>query len=366
MAEEKILDRVAKLLERANHKNTDAPERDACLKKADSLMMQHQIDEAMLSARTAGRSAPAEPIVAEAVFVNKEDEFYGVLAHVISVFMGLCKVRVIVSESYDRDAEGDLIWSEGGLIRKNTLKICGFPDDVEYFRMLWTSAFLVFSSKLSPRWDNAHTLAWNIRVQKESGVKWGSIYDLAKANGWSGYRRAGKVPVDTPVVDAALQDVAGEQERGSMDLTDTFQMPPSWLQRVARCPADKGYFKKLYELQCRHDGIEATNHTQRNAAYRESYAYGFLAEIRDRVGEMHRIREQHVASVGGAQIALRDRDSIVKDFFRNMFPMTEGIQSNRRHDVEGAGSAAGHIAGKNVDLLGGRNRMGGDKKALEG
>lgn len=358
MAEEKILDRVAKLLERANHKNTDAPERDACLKKADSLMMQHQIDQAMLSARTAGRSAPVEPVVTEAVFVPQSDEFYGVLASVVGVFMRLCKIRAIVLTGYERDEYGQFVYRDDELVQKCTLKICGFPDDVEYFRMLWTGAFLVFSSKLYPRWDNAHTLAWNVRHQKESGTKWGGIYDLAKANGWSGYRRAGKVPVDTPVVDTELDDFSERSKE--------WDIPPAWSHPVARCPADNGYFKRLYKLQCTLDGVEATNHTQRNAAYRESYAYGFLAEIQMRVIGMERIRQQHVASVGGAQVALRDRSLIVLDFFQKMFPSSESIESTRRHGVEDAGSAAGHLAGKNVDLLGGRNRMGGEKRALEG
>lgn len=360
MAEEKILDRVAKLLERANHKNTDAPERDTCLKMADKLMMQHQIDEAMLAARSIGKEVRRNPIVADAVFVSSKDEFFSVLAKVSSAFSRLCKVRVIVSQAYARDENNRLVFdNDSEIVQQNTLKICGFSDDVEYFRMLWTGAFLVFSSKLSPRWDNSETLAWNIRQQKESGVKWGSIYDIAKANGWSGYRRAGKVPVDTPVVDLELDDFSERSKE--------WDIPPAWSHPVARCPADKGYFKKLYGLQCELDGVPATNHTQRNAAYRESYAWGFLAEIEQRCIEMRRVREQHVASTGGAEIALRDGLLIVSDFFNNMFPNQESLNtSGPRHGTETAGSAAGHLAGRNVDLLGGRNRMGGDKKALEG
>lgn len=355
MAEEKILDRVAKLLERANHKNTGAPERDACLKKADMLMMQHQIDEAMLATRRVGAQR-SEPIVGEAVFVRKDDEFYEVLTKVVSVFMNLCKVKVLVSTGYEKDANGSYSYP---LVEKNALKICGFPDDVEYFRMLWTGAFLVFSGKLSPRWDNSQTLAWNIRAQKESGTKWGVIYDLALANGWSGYRRVGKVPVDTPVIDPHLPSTP-EQEKVAGAFYDS-------LLPVGRCPKDGGYFKKLYELQCKLVGVEPTNHTQRNAAYRESYAYGFLAEIQQRAIEMRRIREQHVASTGGAAVALRDRSMIVLDFFSEMFPNNEIIKtSGPRHGTEEAGSAAGHLAGKNVDMLGGRNRMGDDKKAIGG
>lgn len=359
MAEEKILDRVAKLLERANHKNTDAPERDVCLRMADKLMMQHQIDEAMLAARSVGKEVRRNPIVADAVFVSSKDEFFSVLAKVSSEFSRLCKVRLIVSQGYARDENNRLIYdSDSSIVEKNSLKICGFPDDVEYFRMLWTGAFLVFSSKLSPRWDNSETLAWNIRQQKESGVKWGSIYDIAKANGWSGYRMPGKVNVNTPVRGQPFATPSFSNEDLSMPM-----LPIS----VDRCPADKGYFKKLYELQCKLDGVEATNHTQRNAAYRESYAWGFLAEIQQRCIEMRRVRDQHVASSGGAEIALRDGWQIVSDFFRNMFPTQESLNtSGPRHGTETAGAAAGHLAGRNVDLLGGRNRMGGEKRALEG
>lgn len=349
MAEEKILDRVAKLLERANHKDANPNERDSCLKKADALMAQHQIDAAMLDARNIGKSAPSAPVMGEAVFVNREDEFFGVLAKVAGAFLGLCKIKGIVQSGYKRDDAGLFVYENDMLVMQTTLKLCGFADDVEYFRMLWTGAFLVFSSKLYPRWDNAHTLARNIRTQKEAGTKWGSIYDLAKANGWSGYRRPGKVSVDEPSWGPYGSEL---NALGAIE--------------VGRCPADKGYFKKLYELQCKLDVVEATNHTQRNAAYRESYAYGFLAEIQTRIMEMQRIRNQNVARTGGAEVALRDRSQIVLEEFRKMFPSSESIQVYRQHGTEDAGSAAGHVAGKNVDLLGGRNRMGGEKRALEG
>lgn len=339
MPEDKILDRVSHLLERANHKDANPNERDACLKKADELMMRHQISQAMLAGRTAGQRA-SEPIVASMVFVHDDDEFFPELTRVISVFARLCKVRPIV------------------MMSRSEIRVVGFPDDIEYFRMLWTGAFMVFSNKLSPRWDNSQTLAWNIRAQKEAGVKWPVIWDLAKSNGWSGYRAPGKVDVYAPVIGLYSSEnfKAGEVAH---DITN--KLPIS----VGRCPKDGGYFKRLYEKQCELDGVPATNHTQRNAAYRASYAIGFLNEIQDRVLEMENIRGQYVAKTGGAEVALRDHGQIVSEFFRNLFPNSESISTPIRHGTEEAGVAAGHLAGKNVDLLGGRNRMGGTKRELE-
>lgn len=336
MAEEKILDRVAKLLERANHKGTGAEERDVCLKKADELMMRHQIDEAMLAGRTGDK--PSEPVMAEMHAPSDNDEFFPVLGKVVGAFQTLCKVRVVFSKTRD---------PEDAMKTTPVLKVVGFPDDVSYFQMLWTGAYLVFSSKLYPRWDNTHTLAWNVKAQKEAGTKWGVIYDLAVANGWSGYRRGGRIDPLCPVVDPDIETVEGRQP-------------------VGRCPADKGYFKRLYQEQCKLEGVDSTNHTQRNAAYRESYAYGFLDEISTRILQMMDIRNQHVSKTIGAELALRDRSLTVQEWFLKMFPNSQSMDlSGRKYGTETAGSLAGHEAGRNVDLLAGRSRMGGTKAAIQ-
>lgn len=339
MAEQRILDKVSALLERANHKDANPNERDECLRLADKMMGKYSIEQAMLDAhRQRNGQAASEPTTEEMSFVRSDDEFYPVLMQVITTLMTLCSVRVVLTLG-------------------NQMKVVGFPDDIEYFRMMWTGSFLVFSNKLNPRWDNDYTLAANIRRMKESGVKWPVIWDLAKSNGWLGWRLPGKVDVMTPVVGMYALPFGGENK------DEAGRLPVE----VGRCPKDGGYFKRLYEKQCELDGVQPSNHTQRHTAYRESYAYGFLREIQGRTRELMTLRQQQIHDVGGAQVALRSRMSLVDALYELLFGnrLVTVRPDGRKHEEEAAGNAAGHAAGREVDMLGGRNRMGGRRMEIE-
>lgn len=85
-ADDRMLDRIRKLLARAEHPATPPAEAEACSAKAAALMSRHLIDQAMLESRTPITSAPvtkivvAEPpyAVAKAVLLNEVAKSFGI------------------------------------------------------------------------------------------------------------------------------------------------------------------------------------------------------------------------------------------------------------------------------------------------
>src|SRR5690349_12077552 len=128
----KILDRIQALLDKANHPNTGDAEREAYLAKAAELMAAHRIEEAALRARNVARGFAEtkrnQPTDIRLDWVSGTDEFYPVHQAIVGALARLTGVK--------------LVHLGGG-----KLHVIGYPDDVDFFRMLWLSTHLTFSSK---------------------------------------------------------------------------------------------------------------------------------------------------------------------------------------------------------------------------
>jgi hypothetical protein len=149
--------------------------------------------------------------------------------------------------------------------------LVGFPEDVEYVQMLWTSAHLTFVSKIDPSWDSSRTVDENVKILKEAGRKWGYIAEQANTNGFE-------------------------------------------------CTANDGRLKAAYRRQCKAEGVPATAHTQRHAAYRAAFAQSFSYTIYSRLQRMRAANAETVASTPGSALALRDRMSDVNEMLYQLFP----------------------------------------------
>lgn len=145
--------------------------------------------------------------------------------------------------------------------------VIGFPSDIAYFEMVWTGAYLTFVARMDPRWNKAQTEEENVYRLKEAGVRW--------------------------------QDIA---EMGGFD----------W--------PDGGKIIRIYKRYCREHGLTATNHTQRNAAYRLSYARAFVNRINERIESQVTARHEQVKQTAGAELALRDRADVVNEAMYQRFP----------------------------------------------
>jgi hypothetical protein len=354
MGEEKdqsgVMRKIMALMERGNHPNTSQQERESCFEKADAMMGKYRVDAAMLL-EASGVKQRRTAIKRTVPFVSEDNEFNALLGQCAAVLAQLASVRIVMVPKF-------------GDYKGRELTVVGMPHDCDYYELLWMNAYMTFSSRLFPKWDRSKTLAWNITRQKEAGIKWGNIYDLAVRNGWSRYRKPGRIYVDVwsygdddPSEFGSCRLI--QESDGTISpvpIKDTYMMREDNLfnVRVDRCPNDGGYFKRLYELQCVQEGTAATGHTTKNAAYRESYAVSFVREISVRSRDLLYKRQTLERGTPGAQVALRDVRYLVDDLYNELFPpnaVKTGESYKRKYDTDLNGSAIGTRAGQEVALM---------------
>lgn len=61
--------------------------------------------------------------------------------------------------------------------------IVGYEGDVRYTEFLWTAAYLMFSTRIDPTWDEARTPEENIFLMRNAGIERRVIADKAWGNG---------------------------------------------------------------------------------------------------------------------------------------------------------------------------------------
>ncbi len=291
MADEKLLDKVQGLINKANGTDNEH-ERDAFLSHADLLMRKHKIDEAILRARAGNAGARQQlnlPVHDKFEWVPRHDEFWNAHADVVGSLAVLCEVKLVFTGE--------------------SLSVFGMAPDVAYFRMLWTSAYLTFSARLFPKWSKTLTTGENIKMLAESGMKWVPMWQEARANG---------------------------------DLMD-----------VACPPKDNGKMKRLYAKACKDVGEEKMKLTHAAQTYRDSYALAFSETISTRALRLRAQRDG--LSVGGAELVLKSDADAIENLLRETYPhLTYGGRTGRslRGGV-GAGSSRGAAAGNSVDFSSG-------------
>lgn len=252
-----MLDRVARLIEQAEQfrRHNEEGSASAALARADAIMLKYAIDRSMAEAARKDPSERQTPISKKIPFVSEWSEFYEGLQLMICNIAKHCRVKVVT----------------GPQLVEPIATLVGFPEDVEYCQMLWTSVYLQFVSKIDPKWDPELSAEENVKILKDAGRKWGRIAEDANAHGFP-------------------------------------------------CTANDGRLKAAYRRQCRIEGVEPTAHTQRHVAYRASYAKAFSARIAARLREQRKAQEETVAATPGSAVALRDRFADVLQAFYELFP----------------------------------------------
>jgi len=248
-----ILDKVSKLVEKAEdfRRHGEHGSADAALALADKMMVKYAIDAALLE-QSRPKNERETPVSVDIAFPEEhafEDDLSFMLFSIVS--HARCKA---------------IIRAWGG---KAT--VVGFPADVEYARLLWTSTYLAFVSKLDPSWDASRPADENIKILKEAGRKWGEIAVQANGHGFA-------------------------------------------------CAPNDGKLKAAYRRQCKLEGVDPQPHTQRHAAYRAAYAEGFQRTIRYRLAAQSAAAEDVVSNTAGSAVALRDRFADVNEAYYEMFP----------------------------------------------
>lgn len=156
------LDKIAKLIERANRAGSDA-EREACLAKADEMMTKYAIDRAFLEANKT-RMEKEHPTSIDIDFIRSGEPWFDDFRRLLAEVAESARIRCAV--------------------RSGKAFLVGFSDDIEYARMLWSGIYLQFVSRIDPSWNTSLSAEENIKILKEAGRKWGYIADTANAHGF--------------------------------------------------------------------------------------------------------------------------------------------------------------------------------------
>lgn len=254
--EDKILLKVRKMLDLANHANTGAAEREAFLAKADEMMVKHAIDAAMLDA-TLNINQRRAPVVETVPMWDK----HSVHAQRFStVLREVCKtVRVRCNEKYEWDTTDQ------------NVTLVGFNDDVQYAQLLFTNIQFAFIGAVKPTWDMARGFDANVAACRESGMAWEEI------------ARAGMR--------------AGDPE--------------------ARWP-DGGTLGRAVARDCKKRGVPIPKVT-RHAAYANTFSEAFVTRICARLEELRDAGEEQ-AKGSGAELVLVHAAEQVDDAFFELFP----------------------------------------------
>lgn len=272
---ESIISKVQKLLERADHPGTSAEERDACIRKADAMMLKYQIDQAMLDA------------------TKKPEER-----------------RTPISDQFRFDVNPDFVYQFqtmlGSLGRANGVRVAskwdgsatlvGYQEDVEWLKLLTMQVFREFVVKISPSWNDSLSVDDNVKTLKEAAWKW--------------------------------VDIAIEMHKRGLWPSDK-RLPPN----------DGGYLIRAYKRACKAQGVEPDMKTQNHEGYRYAFIESFTNRIVNRANEIYTSKQEAAAERGtGTELALRDAGAYVDDLFYRLFP-SMSPEARARRQAEAAEAA---------------------------
>lgn len=312
---DKTMDKIQALLNQANDVGLDSAEGKLFLAKAQELKHKHDIDDIMLRIRSeniAERDAKRKTVTAEWIdVVPITDEFLDSYTDMAVHLASLCDVMLV--RGHD--------WATGMM----QLHVVGYPKDIQYFRMLLVSCQIAFSAKLFPEWDAGKSAGHNIRMLAESGIKWGTIYERARAAGDPLMRRK--------------RGGNGEME----------EVPPP--------PNDGGFMKREMGKAYAAEGLEKPKLRHGVQNYRDSFAAGFVGALSSSISKMRMEKRRAENAAGdGVSLVLSSDANAVKDYFESLYPpgsLSAGRATRKMKAGYGAAAERGAAAGRSVDLKGG-------------
>jgi hypothetical protein len=298
---EDTLRKIRAILDKANNTNF-GEERDAFLQKADDLMLKYAIEEAELE-------------LLKPAHEREKPEVRTI--DICSADSPIRDALVNMGSSIARHARGKPVFTGLSSPRKYKLpikmKVVGFPSDLDYVEMLFTSLMIQMSGDLEPKPDPLLSYPENLAMLKDSGLKWERIHELLE-NG-------------------------GITNRGP------------WERRVGvKFTAD-------YRKFCEDTGHERNMTSP--ITYQKNFTAGFASRIASRLEEIRKVQDQHKEQ-GSQALVLFDRKGEVDDAFRKEFPSVSNV-APARTKYDDAARRKGGVAGSRADL--GGSKLAG-RKAL--
>lgn len=166
---DKLLRRVQALLAQADHPNTEAIEANTFRAKAEALMYQYRIDEAMLAQATpAGLELKPEWRTWDICEAHSEfSNHYRLLARSVCDHVGIRQVF--------KQAAKPVVDPDTGLTTHHaTMYYCeavGYEAELRIAEVLYTECMLAFQTKLEPRFNAALSNEENAYIMRSAGME---------------------------------------------------------------------------------------------------------------------------------------------------------------------------------------------------
>lgn len=367
--------KVQALMDRADSTTFEA-ERDSCLAKADAMMAAYAIEqfELDMAKPTGSRQKPEQR-----------------------------KFTLPHSGDWDLDREYQTLFSQMvrhvGAIHVDwhdgAYRVIGFPSDLDWLDWLYQNVRLHMLSTMMPKPNRDLTMAENIALLKETGIKWQEIYEKMVAT----------FPDDPHF---SRQAVTSQQyvERcewwgdSRAPFEEGYWFTQNWLRvgsRIFVKKVSKGvgvWFTKVYTEHCTRNNLPRTYASP--SVYRRSFIDGYMYRIKERLHEMSQARG--TAAVG-KELVLANREGDLKELLFELRPELRPHPDDcdcdkchhcldpkcerprckaRRAPVklgrvaryvepkyDAAASRNGRSAANSADLMGGRNNVGSNKRELD-
>lgn len=244
----KVMERVAKLLDTAEHPNTPDAERDACRERADQMMLKYAIEEDELN-RTKEASSRSVPTVVKFDVCDAKSHLQDSLIQLVGTVASHFRCRVVFQK-----------YGYGSI----KAVAVGYESDLKFLQFMFGQLHLHLSGELEPKPDPAKSFDANVYALHEAGVKWQRIAQLMNAayssapdrmHAWREAVRVGKdgpgVLVPWPdgkrLITAYRRHCAAIGDRGR-----AIQSPLNYQQNLAAAYCDR-IWVRLDEMRRRYD-----------------------------------------------------------------------------------------------------------------
>lgn len=271
--EERLLERVRKLLDIAEHPNTPEAEADTAREMANRLMTRHAIDEAQARAGLSEveRRKPTDRRI------GIPYDLYELAPFLRSILIDIAEANRCTAARVSRGVH-----------------VFGFQEDVDWVEMLYTSAYAALVTYLHPKWDTGKGYDENVYNFKVAGYAWKDINAIAVQHG-----------------------------HASAEVFRTEEAWDYWTEKtVTREVATGKMGGRLIAAYKRHARAIGDNHpvsTQTFEHFRRSYAEGFMNRLGVRLWTMKQQQKDEVNS-SGAELVLFDALAAVKEAMWEQYP----------------------------------------------
>ncbi|QHB37462.1 hypothetical protein SEA_AIKOY__57 [Mycobacterium phage Aikoy] len=279
MADQKIMSRIMKLLERANHPETPEAEANSCSELAEKLMAQHMIDRMDLKPEDKSR------VIQDKWEMRVGDAGSEFMYHVIDMLKNVvthCGIRVHPNAPYLKREDGTVDY------QTKVFTLVGFPEDMRFAELIWFRVFMGFVTNINPKWDASKPMEENVYALARAGRSWGDIHEAAT--------KAGET----------LPDLL---KGGGAKLRD------------------------MYKKACAAKGEEYYK-TRTHDAYRATFVRSYDATIRSRLRLMREAANESVSDADKYALAIRDTKERVDEEFYRLFPEYDPEVIRRMREAE--------------------------------